>query len=328
MDLTRLPFFLFVAYNGHVPLSGTLSPSRILARLRADMGIYDRDYQRDGYQDRQPGFYLGVPQMMTTNIIVVTCALYVLQLFAGPWYSNAFELHSDWFRRPWTAYQLLTYGFLHDPANLWHLVLNMFGLFIFGRDIEMRYGRREYLLFYLVSIVFAGLIWTISTVPSLVGAAPNEIPRALGASGGVTAVAILFAFNFPFRMVLFMFVLPMPMWLFATIFVGIDALGAMRVRDAGGVAVTAHLGGALFAFLYWRWGGRLERLFPNGFSLSRLSPRPKLRVHDPGTDDDVPSDSRVDDILRKIQEHGQDSLTRAERQILEEASREYQRRRH
>jgi rhomboid family protein len=291
------------------------------------MGIYDRDYQRGGYYDRQPGFYLGGSRMMTTNIILATFAVYVVQLLVGQKYADAFELHSDWFWRPWQAYQLLTYGFLHAPDDLWHIALNMLGLFFFGREVELRYGRREYLIFYLTAIVVAGLVWTAATIPTMrealaQGAAP---PAALGASGGVTAVVILFAFNFPFRTVLFMFFLPMPMWVAAIIFVVIDALGAVRVRDAGNVAVTAHLGGALFAFLYYRWGGRLERLLPRTSVLSRLRARPKLRVHDPGND--AATDSRVDEILKKIQEHGQDSLTYGERRILEEASKEYQKRR-
>ena len=171
-----------------------------IAHLRANMGIYDRDYQRGDDYGGQPGFHLGAPRMMTTNIILVTCALYVVQLLAGPWYENSFELHADWFWQPWTAYQLLTYGFLHDPTNMWHIVLNMLGLFMFGREVELRYGRREFLIFYLTAIVVAGLVWTAATIPSLAGAgAGGGIPHALGASGGVVAVVILFAFNFPFR---------------------------------------------------------------------------------------------------------------------------------
>jgi membrane associated rhomboid family serine protease len=281
------------------------------------MGIYDRDYQRGGYYDRQPGYYLGGSRMMTTNIILVTCALYVVQLMAGQWYENAFILHADWFRRPWTAYQLLTYGFLHAPNDLWHIALNMLGLFFFGRDVELRYGRREYLLYYLAGIIVAGLIWTIAEIPN------GSRGFSLGASGGVTAVVILFAFNFPFRTVLFMFVVPMPMWVAAVIFVVLDAYGA--VNRTGNVAFTAHLGGALFAFLYYRWGGRLERVLPDGAALKRLRRRPKLRVHDPG--EDASKDSRVDEILKKIQEQGQESLTYGERRILEEASKEYQKRR-
>lgn len=285
------------------------------------MGIYDRDYQRGGYDDQQPGFHLGGPRMMTTNIILVTCVLYAVQYMVGGWYDQLFSLSADWFRRPWTAYQLLSYGFLHDPGDLWHIALNMLGLFFFGRDVELRYGRREYLIFYLTGIVVAGLLWTLAEIPS------GSQATMLGASGGVTAVVILFAFNFPFRTVLFMFILPMPMWLAAVIFVALDALGATRVANAGNVAYTAHLGGALYAFLYYRWGGRLENLISNRSFWSRLRPGPRLRVHDPEPDDAPSTDTRVDEILKKIQEQGQDSLSYSERRILEEASREYQKRR-
>src|SRR5262249_13618687 len=148
---------------------------------------------------------------------------------------------------------------------------------------------------------------------------PNEgTSVVLGASGGIAAMVILFAMNFPHRMVLFMFVIPMPMWVLAVIVVGWDAWGAMQ--RSGNVAFTAHLGGALFGFLYYQWGWRLERWLPTGSLAKRFRSKPKLRVIDP---DEVDStDSRVDEILQKIQEKGQDSLTRGERRILEQASRE------
>ena len=193
----------------------------------------------------------------------------------------------------------------------------MFVLWMFGRDVEYRYGRREFLAFYLAAIVVAGLVWTIAEIPG----AGNSV--VLGASGGVSAMVILFAMNFPHRMVLFMFFIPMPMWVLAVIVVGMDALGA--VGRSGDVAFTAHLGGALFGFLYYQWGWRFERWLPSGSIAKRLRPKPKLRVIDP---DEVDStDSRVDEILKKIQDQGQDSLTRGERRILEQASQEYQKRR-
>jgi hypothetical protein len=150
----------------------------------------------------------------------------------------------------------------------------------------------------------------------------------IGASGGTTAVLILFALNFPHQTGLFMFVLPMPMWAIGGIVVVMDAIGA--IDRSGKVAVTAHLGGAAFAALYYKSNWRLAGWFPSEWRMPkwRLRPRPKLRVHDPEDPVDNASDSDVvDNILRKIQEHGQDSLTRQERRILEEASREYQKRR-
>jgi hypothetical protein len=115
----------------------------------------------------------------------------------------------------------------------------------------------------------------------------------------------------------------MPMWVAALILVGMDMFGAMS--RSGTVAFTAHLGGAIFGFLYYQWRWRLERMLPSGSLLKRLRPKPKLRVLDP-TDADS-TDARVDEILKKIQDHGQDSLTRGERRILEQASKEYQKRR-
>jgi hypothetical protein len=96
-------------------------------------------------------------------------------------------------------------------------------------------------------------------------------------------------------------------------------------RPNSGVAFTAHLGGALFGFLYYQWGWRFERWLPSGSLAKRFRAKPKLRVIDPDQIDST--DSRVDEILKKIQEQGQDSLTRGERRILEQASREYQKRR-
>jgi hypothetical protein len=145
----------------------------------------------------------------------------------------------------------------------------------------------------------------------------------LGASGGIAAVLILFAMNYPHQTVLFMFFIPMKMWVLAVILVAIDALGF--IHGSQGVAFSAHLGGAAFGYLYYRWGGRLANWLPDATDLKRFKPGPKLRVHDP--DEADADERRMDEILKKIQDHGQDSLTRGERRFLQKASREYQKRR-
>lgn len=282
------------------------------------MGIYDRDYNRDDGYDRGPGFRLSMPSSMTVRLMLFTGLIYVAQLLSGDWFTQTFQLHTDWYRRPYLAYQLLTYGFLHSPTNLWHIVFNMLSLWFFGPAIEQRYGSREFLMFYLVAIVFAGLTFTLSEIPF------EGERRMVGASGATTAIVILFAFNFPHATGMFMMLFPMPMWLIGVLIVVMDA--ASSVQRSGQVAVTAHLGGALFAALYYKWGGRLTQWLPNSLSLPRLKPGPRLRVHDPEEQESADSDA-VDDILRKIQEHGQDSLTKKERRILEQASKEYQKKR-
>jgi membrane associated rhomboid family serine protease len=284
------------------------------------MGFYDRDYQRGWDEQREPGLHVNLPSTLTTKLIIVTCGIYLVQLATEPWLSDVGALQGDWYRRPWLAYQLLSYGFLHSTQDLWHIALNMFALWLFGREVEARYGKREFLAFYMVAIVVAGLVWTLAEIPS------HGVGAMMGASGGIAAVVILFALNFPYRTILFMFIIPMPMWVFALIIVLMDAMGAVN-RAGSNVAYTAHLGGAVFAFLYYKWGLRFERWLPGLNWTPSLRRRPKLRVLDPDSVELDSTETRVDEILKKIQEHGQDSLTRGERRILEQASKEYQKRR-
>jgi membrane associated rhomboid family serine protease len=312
------------------------SPCTIAAaptRADATMGIYDRDYNRgERYGENAPmGFRMEGPLTLTTKLVLVMFGVYAVQLLTRPadflttrdpgWFSSLFGLHADFFRRPWLVFELLTYGFLHSVFDFKHILFNMLGLWMFGRSVEERYSRREYLAFFLTAIVFAGLCWVISEW--VMGRGRVPVGLLSGASGGVTAIVILFAFHFPYRTVLFMFFIPMPMWVLAVIIVGMDAMGA--VQHSGNVAFTTHLGGAAFAAAYYKFGFRLTTWLPERISLPRLRSGPKLRVHDP-TDDVSADETEVDDILRKIQEKGQDSLTRRERQVLEQASREYQKR--
>jgi membrane associated rhomboid family serine protease len=287
------------------------------------MGLYDRDYERErNYYDDRPGFHLGGQLSLTTKLVFVMFAIYLVQVLAsGGWVTNALSLHADVLRRPWHLYQLLSYGFLHDPGDFRHIVFNMVTLWFFGRPLEERYGGREFLSFFLTAIVFAGLVWLVTELAAYQGFAPNHI--MMGASGGIAAVLILFAMNYPNQTVLFMFFIPMKMWVLAVILVIVDALGF--VHGSQGVAFSAHLGGAAFGYLYYRWGRRLENWLPAGNVFKRLKPGPKLRVHDPAQTD--ADELRMDEILKKIQEHGQDSLTRAERRFMEKQSREFQKRR-
>jgi len=172
--------------------------------------------------------------------------------------------------------------------------------------------------------VVGNLLWALGEFVANRGFVSG--PAVYGASGGISAVLILFALNFPHRTMLFMLFIPMPMWLGAMIIVGLDAFGA--IHRSGNVAFTAHLGGALFAFLYFQGRWQLARLLPSGDLLKRLKPKPKLRVHDPDPDStDDSTEAQVDEILKKIQEQGRASLTRQERHILEEASQKYQKKR-
>ena len=293
------------------------------------MGLYDREYARDD----QPGFRLSAPTSVTMQLIVITGVVYLAQLFT-PAVGEYFALRADWFTRPWTAYQLLTYGFLHSQNDVAHILINMLVLFMFGREVEARYGKREFVLFYLLGIVAAGLVWSLSEYAVNVSdpdfaalRQAGNVPTAIGASGALAGLVVLFAFNWPHRQVLLFFLIPVPMWVAAALGILFDVKGAMS--RSGNIAFTCHLGGALYGLAYYKLGWQLSRFWPGNFTMPKLpGSGPKLRVHDP--DDDDAEDSlaqQVDVILEKIQRSGKDSLTWRERRTLERASKEYQEKR-
>lgn len=293
------------------------------------MGIYDRDYGRERTYNDGPGFHVGGERSLTTNLVIVMAIVYLVQLFTngarGGWFTQTFSLHADLPLHPWRIYELVTYGFLHDPDDLRHILFNCFGLWMFGRIVEQRAGRKEFLAFFLVAVVFAGAVWLASEFVTQRQFIPISL---MGASGGIAAVLVLFCLYFPNQTVFLGFLFPIPAWVFAILFVGQDLLFAIRNSPSDNVAYTAHIGGAVFALLYWKLGLRLGSWMPGQLKLPRLSRRPPLRVHDPAEEDEeAASDDVVDNILRKIRERGQDSLTAQERRILQEASREYQKRR-
>jgi membrane associated rhomboid family serine protease len=280
------------------------------------MGLYDREYSREP----QSGFQLSAPQTATMQLLAVTVAVYIVQvLFTGA--TGYLELPSDWYRRPWEVYRLLTYGFAHDQHDVKHILFNMLVLGLFGMQVEQRYGRTKFLTFYLTAVIIGGLIW------SLTEALSGEAAVMVGASAAVTGVFLLFALNYPHAKVLMFFVIPMPAWVAALLCVGFDVQGA--IARAGAVAFTAHLGGALFAWLFFRYGWLPGQNLISSAGSLRLRPKPRLRVvHEEDDDDEKDQLSqKVDEILQKIQEQGQDSLSWNERRLLEKASRQYQQKR-
>ena len=124
------------------------------------MGIYDRDYERNGGYGQAPGIRLDGPLTLTSKLVLITFGFYVVQL-AVETSTSWLLLPSSWFQRPWESYRLLTYGFMHDTSGLQHILVNMLVLWMFGRELERKYGQREFFWLYLGAIVFAGFGWSL-----------------------------------------------------------------------------------------------------------------------------------------------------------------------
>jgi hypothetical protein len=197
----------------------------------------------------------------------------------------------------------------------------------FGQRLERMYGSREFLLFYLVAAVCASLAFV-----ALAYYTGSYIP-AIGASGAIMAVMMVYVIYYPFEQFLLFWFIPVPLWALLGVYVLYD-LHPVLMALAGdqmftGVAHASHLGGLAFGFLYWRFGWRLEpildRIVRRTSGRRVPAPRRPVVIPFPARDDDL--SERLDEVLKKISQHGRDSLTDAEREILNAASAKYRRER-
>jgi len=186
-------------------------------------------------------------------LIAANVLVFLLQFVSNGWIEDVLALwplqpiEGEVHFRPW---QIVTYAFLHETSNFFHIFFNMFALFMFGSEIERYVGPRRLLICYFASVVTAAL--TQLLVPALFGAPPGI---TLGASGGVFGLLLAYAIMFPTRkIVLLIPPIPMPAWLFATIFACIELfLGVTGTLS--GIAHFAHLGGMIGSALVvtqWR----------------------------------------------------------------------------
>jgi len=268
-----------------------------------------------------------MPQSMVLTLIIINVVLYLIDglLFQRDHaLTERLALSSDALWHPLFWWQFITYGFVHDPSSIMHILANMLGLWFLGRAVEQIYGNKEFLRIYLIMLLLGSLSFALGN--AIINPAGGH--SLLGASGAVSGVSILFVLNFPHTtLVLFPIPIPVKAWVIGVLIVVYNVFGA--IEQTGNIAFGVHLAGIAFAVLYFRYHWNLGRFFEHVFRMPKFFSRPKFRVRHPDEESDEPDlNTEVDRILEKISREGEGSLTRKERRILETASREYQKRRH
>jgi membrane associated rhomboid family serine protease len=214
----------------------------------------------------------------------------------------------------WQVWRYLTFQFLHDTGNFWHLALNMLGLYMLGGPLEHMWGGRRFLTFYLVCGVTAGIAYVLI---GLLAGLDRNMP-IIGASGGVYGILLAAAVLLPhFRVIILLFLVPIR--LAAVLVFGGMVLMVLSSLSAGNVLAAmsdvAHLGGAVAAGV-WLWG--LPRLRSAG---SGMTGRLRQGAQERALKQRQAKQEEIDRILQKIHDQGLGSLTHRERRILQQASR-------
>ncbi len=214
-----------------------------------------------------------------------------------------------YFIKQFEAWRLFTYMFLH--GGFFHLLVNMWGVYIFGSMLEQSMGSKNFLLLYFASGLFAGIFWTLFNW--------NSPAVCVGASGALFGVMVAAAMLFP-NMMIMLLIPPIPLKLktFAIIYALIETFSAFLGFEAN-VAHLAHIGGLIAGYVVIRF------LYPNK-TYDILKPlKTKLHIRQGKGFSEKASKSwtvttsprkKLDEILDKISRSGINSLTEEEIAIL------------
>jgi membrane associated rhomboid family serine protease len=211
------------------------------------------------------------------NLIIINALMWVAELTFKEPFINALSLH--YHESPeFGLWQIVTHMFLHSPGMFFHILFNMFGLYMFGATLENLWGSKRFLIFYMLCGVGAGIIqllanfveMNIITQQFAAGKISEDTYRmrgqaiyygiALGASGAVMGVFAAFAYLFP-NTPLMVFPVPVPIKAkyLITGLILLDIFGGINPKYGGGVAHFAHIGGALFGLIFVKTMNRNNR---------------------------------------------------------------------
>jgi|TARA_B110000967_G_scaffold200336_1_gene235989 membrane associated rhomboid family serine protease len=260
-----------------------------------------------------------VEKLIFINIGVFVFAL-LLSVFSrlyngeGNFIVNWFSLDDNFtsmFTKPWS---IISYGFLH--GGFLHILFNLIGLYFIGNLFLQYFSEKQLLSFYLLGTFFGGILYLLSQnyFPLFEG----KRTYLVGASAGVSAIFVGVAAHIPNYQLKIRFIGYVKLWYLAAIWVGLDVLGLVGTNAGGNFA---HLGGALFGFLYVKRASNKEiTVFDSIGNLFKKKEKPLKTVYKSAekkkqTQTNL-NQEQIDKILDKISKSGYDTLTKLEKEFL------------
>ena len=256
---------------------------------------------------------------INVGIFVFTLLINVFQgLYKGEvnFLMNWFALDSSIsviLTKPWS---ILSFGFLH--GGFIHLLMNMIVLYFIGNLFLEYFTEKNLLNFYILGTIFGGLLFIFSQnyFPLFEG----RTTILVGASAGISAIIIGITTYMPNYSIRLRFIGFVKLWYLAAFWIGLDILGLIG-NNAGGH--FAHLGGALFGFLYVKKASNKEisvlsdffKLFSSKNKSLKTVYKSKNRKRD-SNNNKQSNQKEIDAILDKIGKSGYDALSKKEKEFL------------
>ena len=202
-------------------------------------------------------------------------------------------------------WQPFTYLFFH--GGIWHLLINMFVLWMFGSELERLWGKEHFLKFYFVTGVGAGLVTMIFGL--------NSMTPIVGASGAVYGVLLAYGLTYPNRTVYLYGIIPIKSLWFV---VGIGVIAFMSSFDnVSQISHLTHLSGMMIGYLMLKRPVRFNDLW---FTIRKRTLEYKIKHEEKKVTQHQAIEREIDRILDKINREGFDSLTEEEHDRLYKGS--------
>ena len=225
-------------------------------------------------QFRPSGFQI-LP-MVVKNLLIINVLVYLAQsTLKLPFIKDTFALHT-WQSPLFKPWQFITYMFLHH--DWWHVLGNMFALWMFGSTLENLWGPQRFLIFFIscglgAALCHMGVLYfenqsIINDFQSMSPAMQQQYQDRLlyhlngnttGASGAVFGCLAAFGYLFPNDYIYLNFLFPVKVKWFVTFYILSELVSQFHTSAGDNVAHVAHLGGALVGFLmvyYWKKNNR------------------------------------------------------------------------
>src|SRR5437762_3959941 len=262
--------------------------------------------------DYRPVAWMGrYPVDVTTMLVVLHVAVAILTAVLVAFGASSvvaflqFDSAEVWYGGQ--VWRLLTYAFVHAPSGLLWFAIEMYMLFVFGREVERFIGRRAYIVLYLVLLIAPTAvltIWGLWQRSALAGSPALHF-----------GIFVAFATIYP-RVELFLRI--MAKWI-ALILAGVYTFQLLAYHAWTDLVVVWTSIGAAFLFIELRGAGP-ELPWWDALK-TRFAPRPKFHVvpkmHSTRSADPDDVYTSIDPILDNISKFGIGSLTASERRQLD-----------
>jgi len=260
------------------------------------------------------------------KLIYINLAIFILTIFVSVFqdlYKGEINFIVEWFSledsfsslftKPWT---IISYGFLH--ADFLHILMNLIVLYFIGNLFIEYFTEKQLLSFYVLGTISGGALFLLSH--NYFPLFENKSSVLVGASAGISAIFIGIATYIPNYQLKFRLIGFVKLWHLAAVWIGLDIL-ALSGGNAGGH--FAHLGGALFGFLYVNKASNKEvKIWDKISTLFSSKKKPlktvykSLKKTSKTNKNTSLNQQQVDTILDKISKSGYDTLTKAEKEFL------------